>query len=118
MAMIEYTLEENVAIVTLNSGENRLNPGFIQAFFDVLDTVEKETRARTLVVTSAHEKIFSNGIDLEWLMPVIQKGDTDTAKNFLYAEPAAEKNPYLSDAHCCSHKRPYICRGCALVLCL
>jgi enoyl-CoA hydratase/carnithine racemase len=84
MAMVEYTLDENVAIVTLNSGENRFNPDFLNAMLDVLDTVEKEAAASTLVITSAHEKIFSNGIDLEWLVPVIQKRDIDTAKNFFY----------------------------------
>jgi enoyl-CoA hydratase/carnithine racemase len=84
MAMVEYTLDENVAIVTLNSGENRFNPDFLNAVLDVLDTVEKEADVSTLVITSAHEKIFSNGIDLEWLVPVIQKRDIDTAKNFFY----------------------------------
>ncbi len=84
MAIVEYTLDENVAVITMNSGENRFNPDFLQAFLDILDTVEKETDAQTLVVTSAHEKIFSNGIDLEWLVPVIQKQDLDAAKKFFY----------------------------------
>jgi len=84
MAKIEYTLDENVAVVTLNSGENRFNPDFIQAYLDVLDVVEKDTDALALIVSSAHEKIFSNGIDLEWLVPVIQKKDIAAAKNFFY----------------------------------
>ena len=84
MASVEYTLDENVAVVTLNSGENRFNPDFLNAFLNVLDTVENETDALTLLVKSAHEKIFSNGIDLEWLVPVIQRGDVDAAKEFFY----------------------------------
>jgi len=84
MAMVEYALSENIAVVTMDSGENRFNPDFLQAFSDVLDKIENETDARTLVVKSAHEKIFSNGIDLEWLVPVIKKGDIETAKNFFY----------------------------------
>ena len=36
------------------------------------------------MIRSAHEKIFSNGIDLEWLVPVIQKNDLKTAKKFFY----------------------------------
>ncbi|MDY6790200.1 MAG: enoyl-CoA hydratase/isomerase family protein [Thermodesulfobacteriota bacterium] len=84
MSFIEYALDENVAVVTLNSGENRFNPDFLGAFLDVLDEVENETQATTLVVKSSHEKIFSNGIDLEWLVPVIQKGDIPTAKNYFY----------------------------------
>lgn len=84
MAIVEYALDENVAIITLNSGENRFNPDFINAFLNVLDSVEKDTDALTLVVKSAHEKIFSNGIDLEWLQSVIRKQDMKTAKDFFY----------------------------------
>jgi len=77
-------LDENVAVVTLNRDENRFNPDFLTACLDVLDEVENETDALTLVVKSSHEKIFSNGIDLAWLAPVIQKGDINTAKDFFY----------------------------------
>ena len=84
MSFVEYALDENVAVVTLNRDENRFNPDFLGACLDVLDEVEKETDASTLVVKSSHEKIFSNGIDLEWLAPIIQKGDIKTAKDYFY----------------------------------
>ena len=84
MSFVEYALDENVAVVTLNRDENRFNPDFLGACLGVLDEVEKETDALTLVVKSSHEKIFSNGIDLEWLAPIIQKGDIKTAKDYFY----------------------------------
>lgn len=84
MAMVEYALDEHVALVTMNSGENRFNPDFLNTVLDVLDRVERETDARTLVVRSSHEKIFSNGIDLEWLVPVIGKGDLAGAKSYFF----------------------------------
>lgn len=84
MPIIDYTLNENTAIITLNNGENRFNPDFLNAFLQVLDEVEKNTNASALVVKSAHEKIFSNGIDLEWLVPVIKKGEADMTKEFFY----------------------------------
>lgn len=84
MARVDYTLDAHVAIVSLNDGENRFNPTFLDAFLGVLDQVEAETDARTLVVRSSHEKIFSNGIDLEWLAPIIGKGDVPAAKDFFY----------------------------------
>lgn len=84
MAMVEYKVDENVAVVTLNSGENRFNPDFIRAYLEVMDAVENETSATTLLVTSAHDKIFSNGLDLDWLLPVIQNKDAKTAKEFFY----------------------------------
>ncbi len=84
MAKVTYELDEATAIVTLNDGENRFNPGFIHSFLEILDELEQATDARTLVVRSAHEKIFSNGIDLDWLTPVIQKGDIPAAKDFFF----------------------------------
>ena len=84
MANIDYTLDETVAVVALNDGENRFNPNFLNGFLDVLDAIEHQTEARTLVVHSTHDKIFSNGIDLEWLVPIIQKGDIPAAKDFFF----------------------------------
>ena len=84
MTRIEYTIEEHVATIFLNDGENRFNPDFLKAFLGALDEVETSTDATTLVVVSSHEKIFSNGIDLEWLVPVIQQNDTARAKDFFY----------------------------------
>lgn len=84
MGLVSYELDDHVAVVTLNAGENRFNPDFLHAFFDTLDAIESDTPATTLVVRSAHEKIFSNGIDLEWLQPIIQKGDVESAKAFFY----------------------------------
>jgi enoyl-CoA hydratase/carnithine racemase len=80
---IEIKMEGQVAVVTLNEGENRLNLDFLEKFMDALDHVEKETDANVLVVRGAHEKIFSNGIDLEWLLPIMQKNDQATAKKFI-----------------------------------
>lgn len=82
--MTAFTLDEHVAVLSMDSGENRFNPEFLQSMLDTLDRIENTTSARTLVVTSTHAKIFSNGIDLEWLTPVIQNNDTASAKNFFY----------------------------------
>jgi enoyl-CoA hydratase/carnithine racemase len=84
MTLCEYALEEKVAVLTMNDGENRFNPPFLKSFVESLDRIETETDANALVVVSSHEKIFCNGIDLDWLMPVIQRDDWDTAKGFLY----------------------------------
>ncbi|MDD4240992.1 MAG: enoyl-CoA hydratase/isomerase family protein [Smithellaceae bacterium] len=80
---IEIKMEGQVAVVTLNEGENRLNLDFLKKFIEALDEVEKKTNANVLVVRGADAKIFSNGIDLEWLMPIMQKNDTATAKKFI-----------------------------------
>ncbi len=84
MGLVDIATDEHVAIVALNDGENRFNPDFLNAFLNALEEVEQQTEAVTVVVKGNHEKIFSNGIDLEWLVPVIQRGDIETAKNFFY----------------------------------
>jgi enoyl-CoA hydratase/carnithine racemase len=84
MTRVTYAVNEHVATMTLNDGENRFNPDFINAYLGALDDVEANTDATTLVVTASHEKIFSNGIDLEWLVPVIQGNDIARAKDFFY----------------------------------
>jgi len=84
MSMLEYTLDEKVAVLTMNSGENRFNPTFFDEFMNVLDEIEQNTDADALVVTSAHEKIFCNGIDLDWLMPFMQADDMPVVKGFRY----------------------------------
>ena len=85
MAIVEYRLDEKVAVLTMNDGENRFNPQFLEAFVRVLDEVEHETHANALIVTSSHEKIFCNGIDLDWLLPLIQKKDSGAAVPFFHA---------------------------------
>jgi enoyl-CoA hydratase/carnithine racemase len=84
MAIVEYRLDEKVAVVTMNDGENRFNPQFLEAFVRVLDEVEHETNANALIVTSSHEKIFCNGIDLDWLLPLILKKDSEAAIPFFH----------------------------------
>jgi enoyl-CoA hydratase/carnithine racemase len=84
MALVDWTLDGTVAVVTLNDGENRFNPSFLSAFSETLDRIAAEAGACALVVRSAHAKIFSNGIDLDWLVPHIQRHDLDACKRYFY----------------------------------
>jgi enoyl-CoA hydratase/carnithine racemase len=68
MALFEYQLDDHVAVVTMTNGENRFTYDFLKAFEDLLGEIEEQTRATVVLVKSAHEKIWSNGIDLEWLL--------------------------------------------------
>ena len=82
MAKIEYELDEHVAILSMNSGENRFNFPFFNAFLEILDEIEHKTEATVLVVKSSHEKIWSNGIDLDWLQPAVQKEGMELSRRF------------------------------------
>jgi enoyl-CoA hydratase/carnithine racemase len=95
MGRVTYELDENVAILTMGDGENIFNSKLLDSFLKVLDSIEERTEANALVVTSSHEKIFSNGIDLDWLLPFIEKGDVATAKTFFYTLNALFKRILL-----------------------
>lgn len=82
MSMYTYALDENVAVLTMNNGENRFNLESIRQFGAVLDEIEHRTQVNALVVTSAHEKIWCNGIDLDWLVPAVQEQGEGLAKRF------------------------------------
>ncbi|MBL7261574.1 enoyl-CoA hydratase/isomerase family protein [Paractinoplanes lichenicola] len=58
---------ESVYVLDLGDGENRFHPDWLTEVESLLDEVEKSDEPRALV-TKATGKIWSNGLDLEWLM--------------------------------------------------
>ncbi len=83
MAMYEFTVDGNVAILTMNSGENRFNMESLKAFDETLQKIEGLSNVNALVTTSSHEKIWCNGIDLDWLLPEVQKQGDKLYNQFL-----------------------------------
>jgi enoyl-CoA hydratase/carnithine racemase len=83
MAMYEYALDGNIAVLTMNNGENRFNFDSLEAFSRALSELEAQSKVNALVVTSAHEKIWSNGIDLEWLRTAVQQEGERLMDRFL-----------------------------------
>jgi len=83
MALVEYDREENVAMLTMNSGENRFNFLFFKAFHEALDEAEQSEEATVLVATSAHAKVWSNGIDLDWFLPALAREGPDLRRRYL-----------------------------------
>ncbi|MGA9048327.1 MAG: enoyl-CoA hydratase/isomerase family protein [Dehalococcoidia bacterium] len=77
MSSIEWKVDENIAVLTMNAGENRFNIAFCNEILTALDDIEKKTQANALVVTATHEKIWSNGMDLEWLVPAVGRKDPE-----------------------------------------
>jgi enoyl-CoA hydratase/carnithine racemase len=65
--MINLTNDGAVFTLTLNDGENRWNTTFVREFSKALDEVEASSGPAALVTTSANEKFFSNGLDLDWI---------------------------------------------------
>lgn len=83
MEKISFRQEAHIAIVTMDRGENRFNFSFFEEFNRVLDAVETQSDASVMVVTSADRKVWSNGIDLDWLMTEIDKTGPDIGKQFM-----------------------------------
>ncbi|MCJ7687291.1 MAG: enoyl-CoA hydratase/isomerase family protein [Desulfobacteraceae bacterium] len=83
MANFEYKLDEYVAVLTMNCGENRFNFPFFEGFLKILDEIEHHTEAKVLVVKSSDEKIWCNGIDLNWLGPAIAKEGPELFNKFM-----------------------------------
>jgi Delta3-Delta2-enoyl-CoA isomerase len=65
--MLELTRDEDVFTLTMAAGENRWNTSFVRAFAVMLDEVEASTGPAALVTTSAGDKFYSNGLDLDWV---------------------------------------------------
>lgn len=65
--MIELERDDTVFVLTMTDDENRWNTTFVREFAKALDEVEASEGAAALVTLSAHDKFFSNGLDLEWI---------------------------------------------------
>ncbi len=80
MPSIDWIIDENIAVITMNRGENRFNIQFVTEMLATLDVIENKTQVNALIVTSGDTKIWSNGIDLEWLAPAMSRKDPDVEK--------------------------------------
>jgi enoyl-CoA hydratase/carnithine racemase len=77
MPVVELRKEGHVFILTMNAGENRLNPPVVSGFNTALDEVERSTGPAALVTVGGEAKFYSNGLDLDWLLGEGQ-GDAGT----------------------------------------
>ncbi|XP_067652043.1 uncharacterized protein [Haliotis asinina] len=66
-AGIELTFtDDNIAILRMRNGENRIDRTFVEAFNKALDAVERNPECRALI-TTAEGKFYSNGLNLDFL---------------------------------------------------
>ena len=84
MALVKWEKDENVAVLTMDNGENRQNLDFGQEMFDVLDEILEDKQIQALVITSSDAKNFSQGVDVPWLMMQMQQNNHQAIKDFMY----------------------------------
>ena len=64
--MIELNRTDDVFVLRMDGGENRMNRAWVDSVNEALDVVDAAGDPRALVTTGAG-KFYSNGLDLEWL---------------------------------------------------
>ena len=84
MQNLAITYTGDVAILTMQSGENRHNPLFAKEMLSALETIKSNESCKAMVITSNDDKCFSLGIDTDWLMPAMKAGHTEEIKQFMY----------------------------------
>ena len=84
MQNLAITYTGDVAILTMQSGENRHNPLFAKEMLSALETIKSNESCKAMVITSNDDKCFSLGIDTDWLMPAMKAGRTEEIKLFMY----------------------------------
>ena len=65
MQNLALTYTGDVAILTMQNGENRHNPLFAKEMLSALNTIKSNESSKALVITSNDEKCFSLGIDTD-----------------------------------------------------
>ena len=63
--MPSLSRKQDLFVLDLGEGHNRFNADFVDSFESCLDEVE--AAAPCALVTTARGKVFSNGLDLEWM---------------------------------------------------
>ena len=84
MQNLAITYTGDVALLTMQNGENRHNPLFAKEMLSALNTIKSNENCKALVITSNDEKCFSLGIDTDWLMPAMKTGRTEEIKQFMH----------------------------------
>ncbi|MGC9325143.1 MAG: enoyl-CoA hydratase/isomerase family protein [Desulfomonilia bacterium] len=91
MAIVEWKKDEHVALLIMNTSENRHNPDFVQGMLEVFDEIEKHAEISGVVITSTDAKNWSLGIDLEWITGAVSRNETQAIKDFMYGLNAVFK---------------------------
>jgi enoyl-CoA hydratase/carnithine racemase len=84
MAVVEWKKDGTVAILIMNTPENRHNPLFTAGMLKVFDEIEADQEIKAIVLTSSDKKNWSLGIDLEWMTGAISRNETQAIKDFVY----------------------------------
>ncbi|MEM0977943.1 MAG: enoyl-CoA hydratase/isomerase family protein [Pseudomonadota bacterium] len=83
MTVVTCEVQGSVAVITMDNGENQQDLAFAQAMMAALDAAEADKGVKAIVITSPHEKSWSTGVNLGWLMAAMNEGRHDDVKAFM-----------------------------------
>ena len=83
MSVVSWRKDGSVAVITMENGENRHNPVFVKDFFSLFDEVEADRGVSSVVISSSDAKNWSQGIDINWILPALSEKRGDEVKDFL-----------------------------------
>jgi enoyl-CoA hydratase/carnithine racemase len=84
MAVIEWRKENNVAVVEMCNGPNRMNKAFSESMNKCLDELLEDADIQAMVLTSTDEKNFSQGIDVEWIGGKMHNQENQEVISFMF----------------------------------
>ncbi len=84
MAVVEWRKENNVAVVEMCNGANKMNKTFADDLNQCLDAVIEDIDIQAVVLTSTDEKNFSQGIDVEWIGNKLHTQKNDDVISFMH----------------------------------
>ncbi len=84
MAVIKWRKENNVAIVEMCNGANRMNQVFADDLNRCMDELLDDAGIQAMVLTSTDEKNFSQGIDIEWIGGKLHAQENQTIIDFMH----------------------------------
>ncbi|MEO0342801.1 MAG: enoyl-CoA hydratase/isomerase family protein [Pseudomonadota bacterium] len=83
MSIVTCEIDNKIATITLNNGENQQDLDFANAMMAALDQAEADKSVKAIVITSPHEKSWSTGVKLNWLMAQMNAGAHENVQQFM-----------------------------------
>ncbi|OHD69628.1 MAG: enoyl-CoA hydratase [Spirochaetes bacterium RBG_16_49_21] len=83
MAIMTWTKDDAVAIITMCNGANKQNLDFSNTLNAVLDEIIADKSACAIIITSNDEKNFSQGIDVDWIAARLQNKELQPVQDFI-----------------------------------
>lgn len=68
MPVMNLTIADGVAEITMTNGENRHNPTYLAEINQALDSVLADPGCQAVILASDDPKFWSLGMDLDWIM--------------------------------------------------